>query len=198
MRKLCFGGSFNPIHYGHLRCAQAISDKMGFCSVMLIPNAVSPFKTDHFANLTGTHRCQMCRLAVENEQIFEVSDIEQHRPGPSYTIDTVLELKHQGWDQVHWLIGADQLNSLPRWHRAEELIEIAEFVVMRRPGFEFEWTALPPAFQKLQNNVVEAPLVDISATQIRARVAAGESIDGLTPPAVVDYIRRHGLYRNAT
>jgi nicotinate-nucleotide adenylyltransferase len=87
------------------------------------------------------------------------------------------------------------LNFLPQWHDPYALLAEVNFVVMARPGFDFDWQQLPEPFRKLEANVVEAPLVDISATEIRQRVARGEPIDGLTPPVVVEYIQAHGLYR---
>jgi nicotinate-nucleotide adenylyltransferase len=137
----------------------------------------------------------MCQLAVEADPLYAVDAIEMRRSGPSYTIDTVREFRRRGWPSVSWLIGADMLNFLPNWHDPYALLAEVNFVVMARPGYRFDWELLPEQFRKLRENVVEAPLVDVSATEIRERVARGESIDGLTPPAVVDYIREHGLYR---
>jgi nicotinate-nucleotide adenylyltransferase len=96
---------------------------------------------------------------------------------------------------VNWLIGADMLNFLPMWHEAGKLLEEVNFVVIARPGFRFEWGLLPKEFQMLREHVVEAPLVDVSATKIRRRVQAGESIAGLVPAGVEAYIDRHQLYR---
>jgi nicotinate-nucleotide adenylyltransferase len=137
----------------------------------------------------------MCRTAASEYPLFEVSELELRRRGPSYTIDTVLELKAQGHTNISWLIGADMLLILPKWHRARELIQQASILVMARPGVAIEWDALPPEFRRLQQNVVEAPLIGISATEIRRRVRAGESIDGLTPDGVVRYIREKRLYQ---
>jgi nicotinate-nucleotide adenylyltransferase len=126
---------------------------------------------------------------------FDVSDCEIVQNVPSYTIQTVRLLKSQGWEKVHWLIGADMLNYLPKWHLAADLVQEAHFLVIARPGVEFVWDQLPVAFRSLQNNVVEAHRIDISATDIRQRVRAGKSIRYLTPDSVVDYIHRHQLYR---
>lgn len=137
----------------------------------------------------------MCRLAVEGHPLFVASDIETRRGGISYTIDTVRELKAAGEQTISWLIGADMLQILPKWRAAEQLLIEANLVVMARPGFELDWSALPPAFRALRDHVVEAPLLDISATEIRRRCYAGESIDGLTPPPVARYIKQRSLYR---
>jgi len=195
MRKLCFGGSFNPIHNGHLVCSEAIARGKNFQRVVLIPSAASPHKLGH-ADMAGTSdRLAMCRLAVAKRELFEVDDLELERSGPSYTIDTLRELRQRGWPEVNWLIGADQVAALPRWHEPTALLREANFLVMARPGWSFDWHSLPPEFRVLQNHVVEAPLIDISATDIRRRVRERQPIDHLVPPAVADYIRDRGIYR---
>jgi nicotinate-nucleotide adenylyltransferase len=137
----------------------------------------------------------MCRLAVAGIAGFEVSDIELHRPGPSYSIDTVRELIRQGWQNVPWLIGADQALALPTWREPHELMRLAHIVVMARPGWRLDWGALPEEYRFLADRVVSVPSVDISSTEIRRRVAAGLGIDFLTPEPVWRYIVEHGLYR---
>ncbi len=138
----------------------------------------------------------MCRIATAGDPLFEVSDIELRRSGPSYTIDTVRSLKAAGHPEISWLIGADMLLLLPMWHRARELIHEANMLVMNRPGFAIQWEKLPTEFRGLQANVVAAPLLDISASEIRRRLRAGESVDDLLPAAVVRYIKEKGLYRD--
>ena len=137
----------------------------------------------------------MCRLAVVGEPLFDVDDLELTRHGPSYTIETARVLKARGWGDVHWLIGADMVRLLPKWHQPEALLREVHFVVLARPGWSFDWETMPPPYRVLAGNVVEAPLYDLSATQIRRRVAAGNSIAYLTPPSVCNYIRDRGLYR---
>jgi len=195
MPKLCFGGTFNPIHHAHLICSRAVAEARGFERVVLIPNSQPRLRPNQTDLVSAEHRLAMCRLAVQGSANFEVDDLELRREGPSYTIDTVRELKSRGWSEVSWLIGGDGLLQLPQWHRIDELLREATFIVMARPGFRFDWQQLPPQFRHLQTNVVEAPLIDLSATQIRTRCRSGLSIEYLTPPAVVDYILQHGLYR---
>lgn len=195
MNTLCVGGSFNPIHYAHLRCAAAAMKQKALDRVLLIPSAQPPHKAAAGDLATAEDRLAMCRAAVADDPQFAADDLELRRTGPSYTFDTVVELKQRGWPMVSWMIGADQLLSLPRWHRADELIREVNFVIVARPGWLIDWSTLPPAYQSLRANVVDAPLIDISATDIRRRVKAGESIDGLTPPAVVQYIAERRLYR---
>lgn len=142
----------------------------------------------------------MCRLAVEGDPLFEVDDREIRRPGPSYTIDTARSLQLQpafAGAPVDWLIGADLLTGLTRWRETDALLTgtIVRFIVMRRPGHDIDWHALPPAVGALRDRVVEAPAIDISATDIRDRVRAGRDARYLVPEAVRQYIERHALYR---
>jgi nicotinate-nucleotide adenylyltransferase len=195
MKTLCLGGSFNPIHHGHLICARAVMEHAGYERVMLIPSAQPPHKSAHANLAPAQERLRMCQLVVQSSATFVVDEIELKRTGPSYTIDTARELKaSRGWSEVHWLIGADMLNYLPQWHRADELLREVHFVVMARPGFDFDWQGLPAGFQHLRERVIEAPRIDISSTQIRDRVRAGMSIDFLTPAPVVDHIQERHLY----
>ncbi|MDP9173632.1 MAG: nicotinate-nucleotide adenylyltransferase [Planctomycetota bacterium] len=195
MAKLCLGGSFNPIHYGHLICARAAAEAMGADGVVLIPTAVPPHKREDMEIASPLHRLEMCRRAVQHNAFFDVDDREIRRGGPSFTILTVRELHSQGWPLVPWLIGADMLNTLPNWHEAQSLLTEAQFVVMARPGWTLDWNSLPPAYAKLKEGVVLVPQIDISATDIRQRVKNNRPIDFLTPPEVVKYVLEHNLYR---
>ena len=192
--RLYFGGSFNPIHFGHLRCAQAVARRANFDQVIFIPSVISPHKTGQTDTASATHRLAMCRLAVQGNPLFSVSDCEILRGGISYTIDTVRQLKADGERDVSWLIGADMLQILPQWREAEQLVVECNLVVMARPGFAMDWSNLPLRFRQLRDHVVQTPPMDISATEIRKRCRAAEAIDGLTPPAVVRYIAEMSLY----
>lgn len=196
IRRLCFGGSFNPVHHAHLICARAVAEARGFHRVVLIPSALSPHKLNITDLADAHHRLAMCRLAVQGDPLFEVDDVEVSRPGPSYTIDTARLLRKRGWNQVFWLIGADMVPILPTWREPEALLREVEFVVMARPGWSFDWGALPPPYRRLEQNVVPAPLIDISSTMIRRRRAAGQSVAYLTPPGVEHYLDHNGLYRD--
>lgn len=195
---LCFGGSFNPIHFGHLRCAQAAAIARGFDEVVFIPNAQPPHKPPSADFAPAQDRLAMARLAISTADpppLFTADDLELRRSGPSYTIDTVTELLSRGWPEVWWLIGADMLNYLPQWHRADDLVRQCHFLILQRPGVPLNWDALPAEMvTRLKDNVVPAPLVDTSSTVIRRRVRAGESIEGMTPEVVADYIASHRLY----
>ena len=194
MRRLCFGGSFNPIHHGHLICARAVAEAAGFDRVVLIPSALPPHKLGAAGMAPAEHRLAMCLLAVEGDDAFEVNDLELTRTGPSYTIDTARQLRRARWSEVHWLIGADTVPLLPKWHEPDKLLEEVGFVVMARPGYDLDWPALPDRLRPLREKVVQAPRVEISSSDLRRRVAAGRSIRYLTPPAVADYLLRHRLY----
>lgn len=136
-----------------------------------------------------------CEFASDRSLTFVPNDIELQRDGPSYTIQTIRELRQNGWPEVWWLIGADMLNYLPKWHQAEQLIEECNFLILARPGVPLLWDTLPSHFRsRLEHNVVPAPLVDISATEIRQRIRQGLPIDHLTVPPVIEYIRANGLY----
>ncbi|HEX8524661.1 MAG TPA: nicotinate (nicotinamide) nucleotide adenylyltransferase [Tepidisphaeraceae bacterium] len=197
MSLLCFGGSFNPIHYGHLRTSQTVAERLQFSKVLLIPSAQPPHKPLSADLAAPAHRLRMCQLATQELPLFEVSDIELQRSGPSYTLDTARQLHALGIKKVDWLIGADMLRILPSWHQAQTLIREVNFIIIARPGWSFDWQQLPQEFQFLKEHVVEAPMIDISATQIRQRIGAGEPIDDLTPPAVARYIQEQKLYQIA-
>ncbi len=195
MRRLCFGGSFNPIHNGHLQCAAAVARKASYDRVVLIPAGHPPHKPPDAQMAPAADRLSMCRLAIAQNSLFEVNDIEINSSAPNYTVDTAQELHRLGWPEVHWLIGADMARYLPNWHDPDRLLAEVQFVLIARPGWSFDWETMPSKFRHLQQNVVEAPLLDISSSEIRRRVRVGESITDLTPPTVADYIRTRGLYR---
>jgi nicotinate-nucleotide adenylyltransferase len=196
MRRLYFGGSFNPIHHGHLICARAAAEAAKFDRVVMIPCAQPPHETGKTDLAPAHHRLEMCRLAAAAQSdLFEVNDLEIRRGGRSYTIDTARALKSAGWAEVSWLIGADMLMYLPKWHEPEALLAEVDFVVMARPGHVIEWASLPAAYRVLEKNVVETPLIDISSTEIRQRAATGRAIAYLTPQNVAEYIGREGLYQ---
>lgn len=198
---LFFGGSFNPIHHGHLIGARAVAEVAGFERIALVPSAEPPHKKtsghgkpdrSHMAEFAD--RLSMCQLAVAGDPFFEVTDIERRRDGPSYTIETARQLRPMGHDPVHWLIGGDTVPHLPTWHEPLALLEEVHFVIMARPGCQIAWDAMPPPYRKLRDQVIPAPLIDISATQIRHRVAGGLPIHYLTAPAVERYIRERRMY----
>src|SRR5580700_4198322 len=120
MTKICLGGSFNPIHHAHLICARAAAEAVGADSVVLIPACQSPLKTGQTGMAPAEDRLRMCQLAIEGIAGFEIDDCELHRPGPSYTIDTVRQLRQEGWKEVAWLIGADMVQNFLSWRQPLE------------------------------------------------------------------------------
>lgn len=195
-RTLLFGGTFDPVHHGHLLVCRAVAEALNCNNVQLIPNAQSPHKQGLTAQTSATHRLAMLRAATAGEKFFGILTLELERGAPSYTYDTINSLLKQGLHDFCWLVGADQLPHLPRWHRAAELVQSVKFVIAARPGFAFDFDSLPAPFDQLRNAVIPAPEIQISATDIRARVRAGKSIRYLVPDPVADYIHSHGLYRD--
>jgi nicotinate-nucleotide adenylyltransferase len=193
-RTLCFGGSFNPIHHGHLICARAAAEGLGYQKVLLLPSGLPPHKLGQSDIADAASRVEMTRLAVAGDELFQVDDRETRRSGPSFTIDTVRELTAEGWGGVDWLIGADMLAMLPMWHEPMALLREARFAILARPGWTFDWPSLPAPFRELQHAVIEAPMIGISASDLRRRVAQGRSINYMTPSAVCDYISQKKLY----
>lgn len=196
------GGSFNPIHFGHLIPARAIAERLTLDRILLIPANIPPHKQDR-ALAPAEHRLAMARRAVADDPLFEVCDIELRRDGPSYTFDTVAAVRaaHPDIAALYWIIGGDTLPELTTWYRISELVQQVQFVTAARPGAAGQ--ALEPlracvgdaAFDALLAHRLETPRIEISATDIRARVTAGRSIRYLTPDAVGEYIATHGLFR---
>jgi nicotinate-nucleotide adenylyltransferase len=194
MKRICLGGSFNPIHHAHLLCARAAAEAVGAETVVLVPGGQPPHKQGQLDLAAAADRLQMCRLAVEGVAGFEVEDLEIRREGPSFTLDTVRELKKRGWEEVPWLIGADMLQLLPTWHEPEALLAETRFVIMARPGWTINLKTLGKGMEVLRGQMVQVPQLHISATDIRRRVRAKLPIDFLTPPAVCRYIAERKLY----
>ena len=193
MRILCFGGSFNPIHHGHLVVARSAAEIAGFDQVRLIPNSASPHKPRHPA-VSPADRLAMTRLAAAADPLFFVDDIEVNRPGPSFTIDTIRQLRAAGLGRVTWLVGADMVPALHTWRQADDLLKEADFLAVARPGFTIDPAAIAEPFRHIAHALLQTPRLDISSTDIRRRVASGLSIEYLTPPPVVRYIRERNLY----
>lgn len=199
---LLFGGSFDPIHHGHLIVVRAIAEQLRADRAVLIPSARPPHKPGR-AQASAAQRAEMCRCAVADEPALTVDDWELQQTGPNYTLLTVQHYRSllPANAELYWLLGMDSLRELSTWYHAPELIDACTLVTAARPGF-----AVPTATElgahfaaaqvaKLQRFIIPSPHVDISATEIRTRVARGASIRYLTPPAVVDYIASTGLYK---
>lgn len=184
-----FGGSFNPVHIGHVLVARAALEELGLTRVYFIPAARSPFKSGD-ALAPARDRLCMLRLALAGESKFEVDDQEIVRGGPSYTIVTVRDyVRRFPGAELYYLIGSDILEQLPRWREAESLAELTEFVVVLRPGDVVP--SLPPRYRI---RAIKGFPFAVSSSQVRDRVRTGRRIDWLTPPAVEEYIRNNRLY----
>jgi nicotinate-nucleotide adenylyltransferase len=201
-RVALFGGSFNPIHHGHLIAARSVAEQLGANRLIFIPAANPPHKQD--AKLApARHRLEMVRLAIDGEPGWEVSDCELQRRGPSYTFDTVTQLRETlgPKPELCWIVGADSLPELASWYRIEELLAICRIITAARPGWERpDLTPLRKRLgtahvDRLVADVLETPRIDIAATDIRERVRAGRSIRYLVPERVAQYINKHELYR---
>jgi nicotinate-nucleotide adenylyltransferase len=188
-----FGGSFDPVHHGHLLVAQAAVEELGLSRIFFIPAAQSPFKPDA-SPAPANQRLRLLRLALAGHQNAEIDAQEITRGGVSYTIDTVRDYARRFADaQLFYLIGADHIPLLPKWRSSEELAGLVEFVVIPRPGKTVEQLAAP--FR--QRTLTGFPL-GVSSSQIRARIKAGQPIDLLVPPAVAEAIRVDRLYGEGT
>jgi nicotinate-nucleotide adenylyltransferase len=184
-----FGGSFDPIHLGHLLVAQAAREELELTRLVFVPAAQSPFKPDR-QPAPGTERLRLLRLALAGDPWCEIDDQELRRGGVSYTIDTVRDVAGR-WPQARlfYLIGADHVANLPQWREADELARSAEFVVIPRPG-EPE-VSFPKPFR---GRALAGFPLGVSSSQIRARIKAGRPIDHLVPAAVAEAIRNNRLY----
>jgi nicotinate-nucleotide adenylyltransferase len=190
------GGTFDPIHYGHLAIAQAADTFAHFDRVLIIPTGFQPLKNgQHHAS--AQQRLHMAQLACAEYSKFEVSAIEVARNGPSYTLTTLEELSTQLISTFYLIVGADALQEFDHWHAPYRVLELAHIIGVERPGTQTQLDAVYAKLPTLQKRLtlLEGPHLAISSSNIRQRIARGESIHGLTPERVVDYIEQQKLYR---
>lgn len=191
-----FGGSFDPIHYGHLAAAERAREELALRQVIFVPNRLSPLKE---VALGADHRLAMVKLAIADHPDFVVSDIELSRPGPSYTIDTLHELQaNLAPEPIVFICGLDSLLDIQRWHRWAELLQVCPFVAVHRPGDSLEaWARLKRVLGPLSDQVRLLPSsgVALSSTELRHLAAQGRSLRYLVPPSVADYLTAHRLYQ---
>jgi nicotinate-nucleotide adenylyltransferase len=182
-----YGGTFDPVHHGHLILAREAREKLALDRVVFVPAAQSPFKPG-VISAPSEVRVAMIRAAIEGEDGFALDPSEVERGGTSYTIDTVLAARSRWPDAaLFWFIGRDHIPELEKWRRYPELRELVQFVVFARGGQDDGGRGFPTIARE----------VDISATDIRARVAHGHSIRYLVPESVRALIEQHGLYRHS-
>jgi nicotinate-nucleotide adenylyltransferase len=185
-----FGGSFDPIHHGHLIVGQVASEALGLDTLQFVPAREQPFKQGQHRT-SPEHRAAMVSLAVAGTPKFRLEAMELDRPGPSYTVDTLEQLgRREGGTRLVLLLGADAAAELDSWYKAERIPQLADVVVFARPG-------APAPSSRLITQVIEVPALDISATEIRRRVRRRMSIRYWVPDSVAEYIARHRLYLDA-
>lgn len=202
MRLGVFGGSFDPVHYGHLLLAECCREQLCLDKVLFVPAGLPPHKKDH--RLTpAVHRVAMLELALAAEPGFEICRYEVDRAEVSYTVETLRYLKSRFPSaELFLLVGADMLNDLPNWREAGEVCRLATPVGVRRggmapPSLDHLRAILDPGrLDELRSLQVDMPQIELSASDIRARVATGRSIRFRVPKAVEMYILSHGLYRD--
>lgn len=188
------GGSFNPVHIGHLLVAENISEKLKLEKVIFIP----AFDPPHKKNLLDfTQRWQMLKLAIENIPLFELSDIEKQRSGKSYTIDTLRALKKQyPEDQLIFIMGTDQFAELSTWKEPDKLFQLARIIVMRRPHYELIKHPKKVFTKDKSVTFLDVIQIDIASAEIRRRIKKNLSVRYMLPDKVLHYIIRNKLYFN--
>lgn len=197
MRIGILGGTFNPPHIGHLICAQEAMIELGLQRVLLVPARIPPHKpVEHEPG--AHHRLELCRRAVKGDGRLAVSDMELRRDGPSYTVDTLRELRtHAPHDEPVLILGADIAAGLPDWHQPERVLALATVAIAQRRGTSRE--EVESALDSLQGGeravFFTMPRIGISSTMLRSRVRAGQSVRYLVTEPVRQYIDAHGLYR---
>jgi nicotinate-nucleotide adenylyltransferase len=196
-----FGGTFDPIHLGHSTVAGAAGEKTGAEKVIFIPAKRSPLKA-FFPEASDEDRLTMVKLAISGNKAFEASDYELKKGGASYTIETVKHFQDVLGDDVsiYWLAGADNVEDLAHWYAITELIDLCNLSVMwrggcRKPDFSkyvSQWGQ--QRVEKMQANIIETPMINISSTEIRRRLSSGQDVSGMVSPKVLQYIHDKSLY----
>lgn len=196
MRIGVLGGTFDPIHYGHLAIAEEARAALGLDRVLLVPAAQQPFKLGSTVTPAG-QRLEMVRLACLGNPAFEASPVELERPGPSYTATTLEELRARLGGELFFIIGGDAVRDMPRWRRAADLPVLAQIVIVQRPFVTLDVERLVNELPPLRGRytLLDGPSIEISSTELRARVATGRPIRYLVPDPVATYIAEHHLYR---
>lgn len=200
MRVGIYGGTFSPVHNGHVAAAKAFMEQMWLDILYVIPTGVTPHK-EMKGDATARDRLEMCRLAFGGMEGVIVSDLEMRREGKSYTVETLREL-YDPTGRLFFLMGTDMLLTLDRWREPEEIFRLCYPVYIRREAdaaldqrIVEKITAYHQRFGKMVPRIV-APAIELSSSDVREAIAGGRSIDGMVPPAVAEYIQEHHLYLN--
>lgn len=188
-RKLgVFGGSFDPVHLGHIRAAVLAKAAVGLDEVVFVPAGNQWQKETH---TPASHRLAMLQMAVASIQGFSVSTVDVDRGGPTFSFDTITDLVAQyPLTDIYFLVGTDAFAGMDSWHRADELFELANFVVITRPGSQLS----VPKVAKGRFRVIEVPALDLSSTEFRKKFGLGLDCSDLVPEPVLTYIRENRLY----
>jgi nicotinate-nucleotide adenylyltransferase len=185
------GGTFDPIHHGHLVAASEVADRFGLTEVIFVPTG-EPWQKGERRVSPSEHRYLMTVIATASNPRFWVSRVDIDRPGPTYTIDTIRDIAQiRPGAELFFITGADALAQILSWKDPDEMLAIAHFVGVTRPGYELSAAHLPPDSARL----VDVPALAISSSACRERVAAGRPVWYLVPDGVVQYINKHRLYR---
>ena len=197
-RVLIFGGTFDPIHNGHLIACRTVAEGLGIKRIILIPSGKHPYKHDI---TPPEQRMDMVEAAVDEEYSFEVCDCEFNRDGFSYSADTAVWIKQELYkkmEEVYWMIGADNVKEIPKWYKADKFVQEVRFAVANRKtsnslfvGTDAEVTIM----DMMHVEYVDTPVIEISSSMIRERVKNGLSIKYLVPDRVARYIKENGLYQ---
>jgi nicotinate-nucleotide adenylyltransferase len=200
MRLGVLGGTFDPIHYGHLSAAEATRAHLKLDAVLFVPAGMPPHKVGNRIN-SPQHRLAMVRLAIASNPHFVLSTVDLDRPGPHYTVDMMIILRKE-WgvsaDDCYFIMGYDSLLDLPTWHKPVRLIHLCRLAVAQRPGYSMQMEEMEEVLPGIARRVdfVPMPLLDIASHELQERVRAGLPIKYLLPERVERYIYEHGLYRD--
>ncbi len=197
MRVGVFGGTFDPIHFGHLAAVEECRVRLALDKVLVVPAAQPPHKLGRQVS-SSADRLAMLELALRDNEALTISHIELEREGPSYTVDTLACLRENlpPASELFFLVGLDALRDLLSWHEPKRILQLARLAVVARPGYRLELGPILDSIPEARQRIIYlmGPALDISSTDIRARVAEGLPIRYQLPDAVVDYIVREGLY----
>jgi nicotinate-nucleotide adenylyltransferase len=194
------GGSFDPIHYGHLMIAEQARFQLQLDQVLFVPAHVSPLKMES-RPASSDHRCRMVQLAIADNPAFALSRVDLDRPAPSYTVDT-LRLLRQDLSpdaEMYFIVGADSVRTLLHWRQPDVILRLCRLAMAPRPGHRIDLEPLRDALPQVDDALVElgSPELSVSSSDLRQRVGMGSPIRYQVPPAVESYIRTHDLYRRA-
>ncbi|MDO8578173.1 MAG: nicotinate-nucleotide adenylyltransferase [Dehalococcoidales bacterium] len=192
------GGTFDPVHIGHLKVAEEVKKRLGLQNVIFVP-AGQPWMKSNKTITPVEQRVEMVRLAIAGHPDFELSLSEVNRPGSTYTVQTIREFRRKFGEgaEIYFIIGRDGLWRLPQWRSVGQLIKLCRIAVVPRPGFSLpDMDAMEKQVPGLSGSVVllDKPEIDVSATEIRRRVAQGVPWKTMVPAPVAEYIKEHGLY----